>query len=69
MSKPESGIELCKVPDTVKFKFVEEQEMHSSITIENLRDTIVSFKVLLPPYRLKPISLASTSSNLWMGKS
>lgn len=69
MSKPESSIELCKVPDTVKFKFVEEQEMHSSILIENLRDSIVTYKVLLPRYRLKPISLGSTWSSLWKDRS
>ena len=44
MSKGGSS-EICRVASNVVFNFVEGQEMHSSITIQNLVDRIVSFKV------------------------
>ena len=40
-----SKAEICKVPETLKFQFQEDQEMNSSITIENLMDTLVKYKV------------------------
>ena len=45
MSKSEKAAELCKLPDTVKFQYLEGQEMNSSINIENLMDKIVTFRV------------------------
>ncbi len=44
MSKLQTG-DLCKVANNVIFNFIEGQEMHSTITIENLVDRIVSFNV------------------------
>lgn len=40
-----SKAEICKVPDTLKFQFQEDQEMHSSIVMENLMDKVVKYKV------------------------
>jgi hypothetical protein len=40
--------ELCKVPDTLKFQFQENQEMHSSIIIENFMDNVARYKVTSP---------------------
>ena len=50
MSKIQRG-DICKVPTNVIFNFIEDQEMHSTITIENQIDRIVSYKVIM--YRLR----------------
>lgn len=50
------GADLCKVPTNVVFNFIEDQEMHSTITIENQIDRIVSYKVIIYPLRSKQTS-------------
>lgn len=55
MSKIQGG-DLCKVPNNVVFNFIEDQEMHSTITIENLVDRIVSYKVIIYEFRSKRTS-------------
>ena len=52
MSKIQGG-DLCKVPNNVVFNFIEDQEMHSTITIENQVDRIVSYRVVIYPPRSK----------------
>ena len=64
-----SKAEICKVPDTLKFQFQEDQEMHSSIVMENLMDKVVKYKVTTYWSRSKPTNRDSTSSNLWRDKS
>ena len=44
---------LCQLPDSVNFQFKEEQEMHTSITITNLINKCVNFKVKIFIIQLK----------------
>lgn len=46
MNKTQGG-DLCKVPNNVVFNFNEDQEMHSTIIIQNIVDRIVTYKVYL----------------------